>query len=72
MNFEEVKGAASATAAIFDSSAGSVRAKNYRLGTVLGSGTYHRTHYAKDQRSQREVIIKIIDEEALAENKLKL
>ena len=70
MNFEEVKGSA-ATAAT-ESSVGSLRAKNYRLGTVLGSGTYHRTHYARDQRSQREVIIKIIDEEALAEHKIKL
>ena len=44
----------------------------YRLGSVLGTGKYHRTHYAVDQSLSKEVIIKIIDAKAISEDRQRL
>ena len=42
-------------------------AQNYRLGHILSSGKYHRTHYAIDRASEQEVIIRIVNQSALDE-----
>lgn len=42
-------------------------AQNYRLGHILSSGKYHRTHYAIDRTSQQEVIIRIVNQSGLNE-----